>query len=163
MLFRKRNDPTAGTPPPVAGATTSEPAGAAPQDGVRAAVTPVRAPRVPGLGVTIISPRTRIHGRLEGEGSILVQGRVEGSIAVGGGVTVADTGSLDAEVVAPVIEVAGEARGSIVASIRVSVEATGMVEGTLATPILDLQPGSILRGRARIAGVPGRERRGLSH
>jgi hypothetical protein len=38
-----------------------------------------------------------------------------------------------------------------------------MVEGTLATPILDLQPGSILRGRARIAGVPGRERRGLSH
>jgi cytoskeletal protein CcmA (bactofilin family) len=135
----------------------------APVPGIPTAKEVAPATRVPGLGMTIISPRTQIRGRLAGDGSLLVQGRVDGEIAIGGGLVVADTGTIEADVQAPVIEVAGAARGSIVASIRVSVESTGTVEGTLTTPILDLKPGSVLRGRARIAGVPARDRRGLSH
>ena len=161
MLFRRRHDPpTPADVPPAAGGSG---AAAVPARDTRVEVAPAATARIPGLGLTIISPRTRIRGRLEGDGSLLVQGRVEGKIAVGGGVTVAGTGTIEADVEAPVVEVAGEARGSIVASVRVSVEATGMVEGTLATPVLDLQPGSVLRGKARIAGVPVRARRGLSH
>jgi len=161
MLFRRRHDPQ---PPAVVPPAANTPGvETAPARDTRADAAPAPSVRIPGLGVTIISPRTQIRGRLEGDGSILIQGRVEGKIAVGGGVTIADTGTVEADIEAPVVEVAGEARGSIVASNRVSVGSTGLVEGTLGTPILDLQPGSVLRGKARIAGVPVRERRGLSH
>ncbi len=161
MLFRRRQEsqPHAGDfPPGIAAVTPTDPV-----PGIPTATEVAPATRVPGLGMTIISPRTQIRGRLTGDGSLLIQGRVEGEIEIGGGVVVADTGTIEADVQAPVIEVAGAARGSIVASIRVSVESTGTVEGTLITPILELQPGSVLRGRARIAGVPERDRRGRSH
>jgi hypothetical protein len=32
------------------------------------------------------------------------------------------------------------------------------MEGTITTPVVDLRPGSVLRGRAAIAGLAGRGR-----
>lgn len=177
MLFRRRHP----NPPPVslafppegvhrgsALADPSRPGGdEAPGEGRPGpglAGEDVRVPaRAPGGGRTVISPHTRIRGSLKGDGSVLVRGTVQGGIAIGGRLMVAETGSVEADVEAQSVEIAGRARGSINAVSRVVLSPTGVFEGRLATPVLDLRPGAVLQGRARILGVPVPDRRRLSH
>jgi len=110
-----------------------------------------------------VGTRTRIRGTLTGEGSVVVRGAVEGGIAIGGGLTVTASGTVDAEVEAASVALAGEARGSLRATSRVILASSGLFEGEMATPILEVHPGSVLKGRTRVAGVPAVGRRGLSH
>jgi cytoskeletal protein CcmA (bactofilin family) len=144
MLFRKtRGDAGPDPQPPPAGwdAETSSP--------------------LPGGGRTIIGPQTRIRGTIRGEGSILVRGAIEGEVLIKGVLTVATGATLDADIEAESVDLAGEVRGSLRAATRVAVAATGEFEGDMTTPILDARPGSIIRGRARVAGAE--PHRPLSH
>jgi cytoskeletal protein CcmA (bactofilin family) len=153
VLFRRKNGAPPDLPPvPPAGLPVGPAATAARDDS-----------RLPGGGHTIIGGHTRIQGTLSGAGSIVVHGAVEGAIAIGGVLSIGPGGRVEADVEAQNVSVEGEARGSIRAGARVALGATGLFEGRIATPILDLSPGSVLRGSARIAGVPVRDRRGLSH
>jgi cytoskeletal protein CcmA (bactofilin family) len=111
----------------------------------------------------VIGAQTRIRGTLSGEGPVLVRGAVEGGISIRGGLTVAPTGRIVAEVSARTIDLSGEARGTMRATTRVALSPTGVFEGEMATPILEVHPGSILRGRTKVAGVPPGERGRLSH
>ena len=153
MLFRKRGDdrPAHGAP------------GAPPDTSRRVPDGDPESLRVPGGGTSVIGPRTRIRGALRGEGSIVVQGSVQGEIAIRGGLTITPGATVEAEIEARSVALEGEARGSIQAQTLVAVSATGVFEGTLAAPVLDTRPGSVLRGKTRVAGIPARDRRGLSH
>jgi cytoskeletal protein CcmA (bactofilin family) len=118
---------------------------------------------MPGGGRTVIGPQTRIRGTLSGEGPVLVRGAVEGGISIRGGLTIAPTGRVDAEVSARTVDLSGEARGTMRATTRVALSPTGVFEGEMATPLLEVRPGSILRGRTRVAGAPADDRGLLSH
>jgi len=118
--------------------------------------------RSPGGGRSVIGAHTRVRGTLSGDGSIVVRGTVQGGIAIGGGLTVEESGSVEADVEAQSVAIAGQVRGSINAAARVVLSPTGVFEGRLATPVLDLRPGAVLQGRARILGGPAQGRR-LSH
>lgn len=177
MLFRRRHTssghlglgtagesarvvPAVADPVPAGGkaAATAEPL---PGDGL--ALGSERLPlRSPGSGRSVISPHTRVRGTLSGDGSIVVRGAVQGGIAIGGGLTVEESGSVEADIEAQSVAIAGHARGSINAAARVVLSPTGVFEGRLATPVLDLRPGAVLQGRARILGEPSARRR-LSH
>jgi len=115
----------------------------------------------PGGGRTVIGPLTRIRGTIRGEGSLLVRGVVEGEVQIKGILTIAPGATLDADIEAESVDLAGEARGSMRAATRVAVADTGEFEGDMTTPILDARPGSIIHGRARVAGVE--PHRPLSH
>lgn len=157
MLFRRKNGEHSDVPPPATGTPATGPGGGA--DAAR----DVRPDRLPGGGRTLIGSLTRVKGILRAGGSVVVRGTVEGSIAIAGGLTVAPGGRVEADIEAQTVALEGEARGSIRAGARVTLSERGFFEGRMATPILDLSPGSVLRGSARIAGVPVRDRRGLSH
>lgn len=145
MLFKKRDeDPSAPAQPLVADRPREHLA-------------------LQGGGRTTIGPRTRIRGALRGEGPVAIHGQVDGAIVLRGGLTIASTGRVTAEVEVQSLDLAGEARGSIRAMTRVLVSPTGIFEGEIATPVLQVQPGSIVTGRARVLGVPAPGRDGLSH
>ncbi|HEU4400658.1 MAG TPA: polymer-forming cytoskeletal protein, partial [Candidatus Polarisedimenticolia bacterium] len=130
------------------------------------AATPVterEARLVPGSGRSLVGPMTRICGTLTTDGSLVVEGTVEGEIRIGGGLTVTPTGRVDADVEAPVIRIEGKARGSMRAGARVALLPGSSFEGEMSTPILEVRPGSVLQGRTRVVGAPARGRRGLSH
>jgi cytoskeletal protein CcmA (bactofilin family) len=110
-------------------------------------------------GRTAIGRHTRIVGRLQGEGPVVVRGEVKGTIAIRGGLSVMDCGRVEADVQAYSVDLAGQARGRMSASVRVSLTGSGVFEGEMDTPILEVSPGSIVRGRARVAGLPTKERR----
>jgi cytoskeletal protein CcmA (bactofilin family) len=160
MLFRRKNargGPSPPVPPGGPGRAAARPGGEG--DTLR---DPLFG-RLPGGGHTVIGGQTRVKGELRGDGSVVVHGVLEGSVAIAGGLTVAPGGRVQADVEAQTVALEGEARGSIQAGDRVTLSERGVFEGRIATPVLDLRPGSVLRGSARIAGVPVRDRRGLSH
>lgn len=119
-------------------------------------------PEAPGSaagGRTLVGRHTRIVGRILGDGPVVVRGLVTGAIAIRGGLCVRSGGRIDADVEAHSVDLQGEARGKMSVSTRVSLSATGDFEGDMDTPILEVCPGSIVRGRARVAGLPVRDRR----
>jgi len=135
MLFRKRDRET----------TEQEPLSAQSE-----------AEELPGGGRTVIGRSTRVVGRLYGDGPVIVRGDVKGSIEIRGGLSVRGGGRVEADVQAYSIDLAGEARGRISAASRVSLTETGDFEGEMDTPILEVSPGSIVRGHARVAGLKDR-------
>ena len=141
MLFRRKDRPPAG------------PAVAIPSPGGPAE------PSLPAGGGTVVGPQTRIRGSIRGQGPVVIQGAVEGEITIRGGLRVAESGRLEASVEARNVELSGQACGSMRAVLRVVLEPTALFEGELSTPVLDARPGSILRGRTRVAGVAEGERR----
>jgi cytoskeletal protein CcmA (bactofilin family) len=120
---------------------------------------PAEVPGFPGGGRTVIGRCTRVAGRLYGDGPVVVRGDVKGTIAIRGGLSVRGGGRVDADVQAYSIDLAGEARGKMSAASRVSLTETGAFEGEMDTPILEVSPGSVVRGRARVAGLPTKDRR----
>ena len=117
------------------------------------------APMSASGGRTLVGRHTRIVGRILGDGPVVVRGAVQGAIAIRGGLCVQSGGRIDADVEAYSVDLEGEARGKMSVSTRVSLSATGDFEGDMDTPVLEACPGSIVRGRARVAGLPGRDRR----
>jgi cytoskeletal protein CcmA (bactofilin family) len=138
MLFRRRDRETAEQEPLPAQSEAEEPSGG---------------------GRTVIGRSTRVVGKLYGDGPVIVRGDVKGSIAIRGGLSVRGGGRVEADVQAYSIDLAGEARGRISAASRVSLTETGDFEGEMDTPILEVSPGSIVRGHARVAGLPIKEHR----
>jgi len=145
MLFRRRQ--TEVVP---AGVAIGPPA-------IRDVIAPL------GGGRTVIGPHTRIRGTLRGDGPMMVRGAVVGEIVLRGGLTVATTGRVEADVEAQTVDLQGEARGTIRATGRVAMAETGVFEGEMTTPVLEARPGSVVRGRARVAGLPGPDRGHVSH
>jgi cytoskeletal protein CcmA (bactofilin family) len=121
-------------------------------DAPEAYPVPLEVPGLPGGGRTVIGTHTRVVGRLSGEGPVIVRGDLKGTIAIRGGLSVRGGGRIDADVRAHSVDLAGEAHGRMSAVARVSLTATGAFEGEMDTPILDVTPGSVIRGRARVAG-----------
>ncbi len=118
---------------------------------------------VVGGGRTVIGSQTLIRGIVKGDGPVVIHGALEGEITLRGALSISQTGRVDAGVEARTVEISGETRGSLIAENRVVLEKTGVFDGELATPVLEVRPGSVLRGRARIAGVQALTRRRLSH
>jgi cytoskeletal protein CcmA (bactofilin family) len=112
--------------------------------------------RVRGGSRTVIGARTRVKGTLRGQGAVLICGTLRGDVTVHGGLTVAPGALLQADVEVERARVAGRIEGVVRASGSVRIDSSGTVDGEIATPIVDLRPGSVLRGRAAIAGTSGR-------
>ena len=104
-------------------------------------------------GQTIVGSQTRIRGTLKGTGGMLVQGSVEGEIDLGGGLIISLGGQIEAEADVQTLQICGRASGSMKVSDRVQISSTGSFEGKMSAPLLDMHPGSILRGKASIAGL----------
>ncbi len=138
MLFR-RSEPRSETGEPLA--------------------TALEAPGSATGGRTRVGRRTRVVGKILGDGPVVVHGVVKGTIAIRGGLTVKSGAQIEADVEARSVDLEGKARGKISATARVSLSETGEFEGDMDTPILEVCPGSIVRGRARVAGLPTRDRR----
>ena len=123
-----------------------------------AGAVPVDLPALLGGGRTVIGRRTRVVGRLSGAGPVVVHGDMKGTIAIRGGLSVRGGGRIDADVQAHSVDLAGEAHGRLSVSTRVSLSATGAFEGEMDTPVLDVTAGSIVSGRARVAGLSNKQR-----
>ena len=140
MIFRRRDRSDAGSDVPD------------PSEGVL--------DRLRGGARTVIGTQTRFRGTLSGRGQVLVCGTLRGGIDLAGPLLVAPGGTVEANVAVETARVGGRVTGTLRASSGLRVDPSGYLEGEIESPVIDLHAGSILRGRASIAGP---RLRGSSH
>ena len=97
------------------------------------------APGVIGKGISI-------RGNLSGGGDLIIEGTVEGQIALKNHLTIEETGVVRADIEVERLTIRGEASGNIVASDRVAIMANAKVMGDIRAPVVVIEDGARFKG-----------------
>jgi len=106
-----------------------------------------------GKSTTLIANRTRVGGRVETDGDVVVEGRVEGSVFAAGRVTIAEAGVAIAQIEATRAEIDGVVIGDVVCTERIHVASGARVVGDLRAPDVTIANGAIVDGKVDRRGV----------
>ena len=119
-------------------------------------------PREVGDVVSIIGPGMKIVGDCSSDGTIRVEGRVEGSVSAGKSVVVGREGEVIGDIRTQDAIVAGSVNGSVVAESRVELQATCRIKGDIQSRRVKLDEGGQVDGRLHMGvrtGDSGKARR----
>ncbi|HEY1691244.1 MAG TPA: polymer-forming cytoskeletal protein [Polyangiaceae bacterium] len=95
-----------------------------------------------------IGSGARIRGRIHGDGDLVVEGQVEGELAIRGELTIAEGGAVTSEAVeAQSVVVAGTLEGDVAASGPVRLVAGARVRGNLKGSAVSIEEGARFSGR----------------
>jgi cytoskeletal protein CcmA (bactofilin family) len=96
---------------------------------------------------------SRVEGKLTFEGSVKIDGHVEGEIAAQEAVIVGDGAVISAQIHAETVIVKGKLTGDIVARKRVELRAPGRLMGNITTPSLVINEGVVFEGHCSMGGA----------
>ncbi|OGQ83435.1 MAG: hypothetical protein A2289_16435 [Deltaproteobacteria bacterium RIFOXYA12_FULL_58_15] len=94
----------------------------------------------------VIGSGIQVRGNLSGSGDLIVQGRMEGHVALEAHVIVEEVGSVVADIETQELTVHGKMTGNTNASERISVTSTATLVGDLRAPRIVLEDGARFRG-----------------
>ncbi len=94
----------------------------------------------------VIGQGISINGRLTGDEDLVIEGRVEGTIALNNHLMVEVTGTVVADVEAVELTVRGTVSGNIAASQVVSIQADATVVGDVRAPRIIIEDGARFKG-----------------
>jgi len=95
----------------------------------------------------MIGASIKIKGTITGDEDLLVQGKVEGTIALEDHeVSVGPTGQVTADIKANTIRIDGEVTGDISGNEKVVISKSGNVRGNIVAPRVTLEDGAIFKG-----------------
>lgn len=109
----------------------------------RKAVTP---PPV-GDGYSVLDAQLTITGDIETDGTLRIDGRLEGSVRRAGIVILGVGATIQGNVSAGEVVVGGSVQGDIRATHRVELQPTAVVTGDIEAGTILIQEGGVLRGR----------------
>lgn len=101
---------------------------------------------------TIIGKETNFQGKIVANGTLRVDGRLEGEIASQGDVVIGEGARVVAQVQARNLLIAGEIKGNVKAAGRVELAATAKVEGDLQVGTLVVEDGAVFLGACTMTG-----------
>ena len=111
-------------------------------------------PRPNESSMSIIGPGMRIKGDLVTEGTVRVEGTIEGTIRAGKAVVVGKEGEVIGDVVTQDAVVGGRVRGTVTAESRLELQATAQIEGQISARAqhLVLEEGCRFNGQVQMVG-----------
>jgi len=128
-----------------------------------------QAPKEPPPAVTdkvetVIGPNVTVKGTFISQGSLRIDGVVEGSIEAHGNVIVGEGAKVVANITANHVSVAGMVKGNITAAGRLEITAKGRVWGDIVAASLAVDEGGVLSGRSQLkdAALPPDLAEGIS-
>jgi cytoskeletal protein CcmA (bactofilin family) len=95
---------------------------------------------------------SRIEGRLSFEGSVRIDGTVEGEISAQDAVIIGDGAVINAQIQAETIVIKGKVTGDVLARTRVELRAPGRLTGNIVTPSLVIHEGVVFEGHCSMGG-----------
>ena len=101
-------------------------------------------------GSGFIGKSITVRGTLRGEGDLVVEGTVEGTIELRDQLLVQQSGRVSADVQAANLTVYGELTGSVDASTVVSINAGARVVGDITAPRVIIEDGARFKGRVEM-------------
>lgn len=139
-----RRDPEPQSPAP----TPSQPAPAAPSR----SAPPSKGGTAPtaAAGATHIASGTKVVGQISGNTELVIDGRVEGEIALESRVMVGASGHIKGEVQARSVQVGGRVNGNVRGLERVEVLSSGGLEGDVVSPRVVIAEGAFFKGKVEM-------------
>jgi cytoskeletal protein CcmA (bactofilin family) len=125
------------------------------EDGVQGApavatMTSSEAPRQPvarSTGHATIGPSIVVRGEVSGNEDLLIQGQLDGSVALGlNSVTVGDGGRVKANITGRIITIEGNVEGNLEAKEQIILRGSAIVQGDIKAPRVVLEDGASFRG-----------------
>ena len=110
------------------------------------------APRDVGDVVSIIGPGMKVVGDCSSDGTIRVEGQVEGSVKAAKSVVIGKEGVVVGDVVTQDAIVAGRIDGSVSADSRVELQATCRIQGDIRSRRIKLDEGGQVDGQLHMGG-----------
>lgn len=100
----------------------------------------------PDSVISIIGPGMTIVGDCETDGTIRIEGSVEGSVKAGKAVVVGKGGVVTGNIVTQDALISGRVEGTLVAASRLELQATCRIDGEIQTRRMQLEEGAVLNG-----------------
>jgi cytoskeletal protein CcmA (bactofilin family) len=95
---------------------------------------------------------SRVEGKLTFEGSVQIDGQVEGEIEAQDSVIIGETALVNAQVNAGTIVVTGKVTGDIIARKRVELRAPAKLIGNITSPAVVIHEGVVFEGHCSMGG-----------
>lgn len=108
----------------------------------------------PEAVISIIGPGMTIVGNCETDGTVRVEGTVEGSIKAGKAVVVGKQGLVSGDITTQDAVISGRVEGTLVAASRLELQATCHIDGEVHTRRMQLEEGAVLNGRVHMSDDP---------
>lgn len=96
---------------------------------------------------------SRVTGKLVFEGTVRVEGQVEGEISAQDTLTIGESAVVSAQIIGTSVVVHGKVTGDITARKRLEIRAPGKVFGNISTPSLVIHEGVIFEGQCSMTST----------
>jgi cytoskeletal protein CcmA (bactofilin family) len=106
-----------------------------------------------GPVISIIGPGMRVTGDCVAEGTIRVEGEVQGTIHAAKAVVVGKDGVVKGDIATHDAVISGRVDGSVTAASRLEVQATAKVDGQVRTPRMQLEEGAVMNAEVAMGEV----------
>lgn len=103
--------------------------------------------------ISIIGPGMRVVGDCDTEGTLRIEGTVEGTVRAGKAVVVGKEGVVDGDIETQDAVIGGRVTGSIAAESRLELQATCVIEGEIEARRIKLEEGGTVNGTMKIGEV----------
>lgn len=110
--------------------------------------------------VNLIGEGTVFEGTVRAESDVRTSGRIVGTLEVEGKAMIAESGSVEGEIIATNADVAGHVQGEIRVEERLVLESTAQVDGTIETDRLVVEEGAQFTGECEMASPVAVEEEG---
>jgi cytoskeletal protein CcmA (bactofilin family) len=100
--------------------------------------------------ISIIGPGMKVIGDCPTDGTVRVEGTVEGSVHAGKAVVIGKQGVVRGNVVTQDAVISGRVEGTLVAESRLELQATCQIEGEIQTRRMQLEEGAVLNGTVKM-------------
>lgn len=100
-----------------------------------------------------ISHDTKIHGDIETNGDLRLDGTLVGTIRSKGKVVLGNTGKVEGEIYCQHANISGEVKGVLSVAELLSLQSSANVEGDIHTGKLAIEPGALFTGSCSMGAV----------
>lgn len=101
----------------------------------------------PDSVISIIGPGMTIVGDCETDGTVRIEGAVEGSVKAGKAVVIGKQGVVTGDILTQDAVISGRVEGKLVAASRLELQATCRIDGEVQTRRMQLEEGAVLNGK----------------
>ncbi|MBT4277622.1 polymer-forming cytoskeletal protein [Candidatus Falkowbacteria bacterium] len=99
---------------------------------------------------TIIGPSVKVKGEFETEGSIQIEGQLEGTLKIGSDLIVGEKAKVTANLQANRVMVSGKVQGNIKAKESLELTETAEINGDIDAVLLSVDPGAQINGKIKM-------------
>lgn len=99
---------------------------------------------------TIIGPSVSVEGNFTGNGNIIVEGEVKGSLKTKGYIKASETSTIVANIQAGNAEIAGRAQGNIKIKETLDIKETAVIDGDIDVGSVSVAMGAMINGNIKM-------------